>query len=967
MKRINVCMFLSLVCCAAIIGDTTILLAADDGFGSLFPGDSLSGWKVSDWSDVAAPQKVEGTAWKIENGVLYGLNKRTWLISPRQYGDFVLKLESTITRGSNGGIGLRFPPEGDPAYKAMEIQVVDADVYYGGSARPEQRTGSIYDEIAARGDAVKPVGRWDSWEITARGSQVKIVLNGQKIIDADLSRETKARQQKGPDLAERPLKGHIGFQNLNGNITLRNIMIKTLDDASSVSQKPDESFVPLFNGKDLDGWVNVNCAPETWTVRDGMIVCTGIPTGVLRTKKQYENYVLELEWRHMKQGGNAGLFIHSDALPAQGQPFTRSIEVQILDGRNTEEYTSHGDVFAIHGAAMTPDKPHPAGWMRSLPSERRCKPAGQWNHYRIESRNGAVTLAVNGKVVTRGSNLNPRKGYICLESEGSEIHFRNIRIHELPSSNPPAEVVAQEDPGFRSLYNGLDLRGWKQEPGHEGHWSAKNWILDYDGKSEASDKNLWTQGEFGNFILIVDWRLPAEPKAAEVPVILPDGSQAVDADGKGLTTSVLSAGDSGIYLRGNSKSQINIWNWPVGSGEIWGYRTDKNMPPEVRKAATPTVNADNPVPQWNRFAITAIGDRVTVMLNAKTVIHWAQLPGIPERGAIALQHHGDPVQFANIFIKELDWSSQEKKIPVVFDTDIGGDIDDTWALIMLLQSPQFDVKLVTTEVGDTLAKAEIVAKILEIAGRTDIPVGVGIRHDKNGHRQVEWTKGYKLSGYPGTVYQDGVQAMIDTIMKSPERIKLVAVGPVPNVAAALKREPRIAEKAEFVGMHGSIRRGYGGSEKVSAEYNVRAYVEDAQKVFTAAWDMTITPLDTCGIVHLTGQKYQKVLNRNSPLTKALIENYRAWYKKGIGDKDLSEEELKKRVDEQVNSRSTTLFDTVGIYLAMSTDLVKMEKLGIRVTDDGYTVIDDKAKVINCATEWKDLGAFEDLLVERLTK
>ena len=114
------------------------------------------------------------------------------------------------------------------------------------------------------------------------------------------------------------------------------------------------------------------------------------------------------------------------------------------------------------------------------------------------------------------------------------------------------------------------------------------------------------------------------------------------------------AGDSGIYLRGSSKCQINIWNWPVGSGEIWGYRTDESQPPDVRAGATPILNADNPVGRWNRFEITVIGDRVTVILNGKTVIRETRFPDMPERGPIMLQHHGDPVQFANIFIKELD-------------------------------------------------------------------------------------------------------------------------------------------------------------------------------------------------------------------------------------------------------------------------------------------------------------------------
>ena len=426
------------------------------------------------------------------------------------------------------------------------------------------------------------------------------------------------------------------------------IVILLIAGNSKVSVSAD-GFVQLFNGRNLDDWVNVNCAPETWTVKNGMIVCTGIPTGVLRTKKQYENFIVELDWRHLKKSGNAGFFIHSGSLPVTGKPFTRAVEMQIYDGNG-------GDVFPIQGASMTPDKVSARGRTRSFPSENRNKPAGEWNHYRVESRYGMITLEVNGKVVTRGYHSNPRKGYICLESEGSEIHFRNIRIRELPGTNPPPDVVGLKDKGFRSLYNGLDLRGWKQVPGNVNHWKAADWILDYDGKSEAEreDKNLWTEEEFGDFILIVDWRLPDEPRIDNVPVILPDGTEAVDSDGKELTVPVLDAGDSGIFLRGTSKSQLNIWNWPVGSGEIWGYRRDKNQSPEIRKSATPILNADNPVGEWNRFEITVVDDIVTVVLNGKTVIREARLPGLPKRGTIGLQHHGDHVQFANIYIKELE-------------------------------------------------------------------------------------------------------------------------------------------------------------------------------------------------------------------------------------------------------------------------------------------------------------------------
>jgi len=321
------------------------------------------------------------------------------------------------------------------------------------------------------------------------------------------------------------------------------------------------------------------------------------------------------------------------------------------------------------------------------------------------------------------------------------------------------------------------------------------------------------------------------------------------------------------------------------------------------------------------------------------------------------------------------WAGQGQRerggrTPVIFDTDICDDIDDTWALVMLLNSPELNVKLITTAVGNTELKAKTVAKILEIAGRTDIPIGIGVKHSDGGNRQDAWVAGYDLGQYPGTIHRDGVQAIIDTIMKSERRITLIAVGPLPNIGAALDKEPGIAEKARFIGMHGSIYKGYGGSDTPSAEYNVKAHNKDCRKVFTAGWPMTITPLDTCGLVHLTGPKYQQVLKSDRPLAKALMENYLAWQKQPIAakDKNLSDAEVEKQARATTDQRSSTLFDTVGIYLALSTDLVEMERLPLIVTDDGLTRIDgEKGKPVRCAVRWKDLGAYEDYLVERLLR
>ncbi|HEX5102575.1 MAG TPA: DUF1080 domain-containing protein, partial [Pirellulaceae bacterium] len=232
------------------------------------------------------------------------------------------------------------------------------------------------------------------------------------------------------------------------------LVVAAIGAISASAFAEEEGFVPLFNGKDLSGWVNVNLAPDTFTVKDGILVSTGKPTGTIRTERMFENFILELEWRHMVAGGNAGVFIWGDPVTAVGTPFNRGIEVQVLDGRETENYTSHGDVFAIHGATMTPDRPHPAGWARCLPSEKRAKPSPEWNHYRITCNDGKLKLAVNGKEVSGGYACSPRKGYICLESEGSECHFRNLKIKELPSTQPTAEETASEALGFMPLYTG---------------------------------------------------------------------------------------------------------------------------------------------------------------------------------------------------------------------------------------------------------------------------------------------------------------------------------------------------------------------------------------------------------------------------------------------------------------------------------------------------------------------------------
>lgn len=300
------------------------------------------------------------------------------------------------------------------------------------------------------------------------------------------------------------------------------------------------------------------------------------------------------------------------------------------------------------------------------------------------------------------------------------------------------------------------------------------------------------------------------------------------------------------------------------------------------------------------------------------------------------------------------------KISVVLDTDIGTDIDDTWALAQLLRSPELDLKLVLTDTGDTKYRAAIAAKFLEAAGRSDIPVGVGLYQGPMPaelSNQTPWIAGYDLKKYPGRVHDDGVQALIDLVMASPEPVTIIAIGAVPNLARALQREPRIAAKCRLVGMHGSFDKGYGGSPHPDAEANVKVDPAALRAVLAAPWrDILLTPLDTCGIVELAGANYHAIWSAtHDPMLRALIENYCIFA---------------PRVNwmrcDFFASRSTTLFDCVAVYLASSEKLVEIESVAFNVTDDGFTRRSAagpyRARV---ALRWKDLEAFKEHLTHRL--
>ena len=232
---------------------------------------------------------------------------------------------------------------------------------------------------------------------------------------------------------------------------------------------------------------------------------------------------------------------------------------------------------------------------------------------------------------------------------------------------PALGQVVKPPEGFEPLFNGTDFSGWRVPEGDGGHWKVVDGVIDYDAMSEAEgDKSLWTEEEFGDYVLRIDWRLKTVEVYTNpgVPIILADGTHKRDSKGNEIRMAVPDS-DSGILPRGHGKGQANIWNWPTGSGEVYGYRMDENMPPEVRAAAVPRLNADNDIGEWNTFEITVRGQHMSVVLNDQLVIDEIHLMEIPERGPIGLQHHGHMengkwmsppslVQFRNIFIKRLD-------------------------------------------------------------------------------------------------------------------------------------------------------------------------------------------------------------------------------------------------------------------------------------------------------------------------
>jgi len=232
-------------------------------------------------------------------------------------------------------------------------------------------------------------------------------------------------------------------------------IILTVFSFTSAYSQDIPKWKSLFNGKDLTGWTDVNTTPETWYVEDRLLKCKGLPIGVMRSNKQYENFLLHIEWRHMEAGGNSGVFAWSEGSVPEGRRLPKGMEVQMLEldwpnqhrdkkGNPAPIGYISGELFGANGLTAIPDNPRGT---RSQSIELRCKGKGEWNTYDVVCVDGTIKLSINGKFVNGMRKSSIKKGYLCLESEGAEIHFRNIKIMELPpgitSEEEKAPVVKE--------------------------------------------------------------------------------------------------------------------------------------------------------------------------------------------------------------------------------------------------------------------------------------------------------------------------------------------------------------------------------------------------------------------------------------------------------------------------------------------------------------------------------------------
>ena len=389
------------------------------GWTLLFDGETTAGWRG--YRSKVFPSK----GWVVEDGCLHVTAGGGGgdIITADQYGDFELVLEWRVSEKANSGIMFRVTEQHEaPWQTGPEYQILD-DAGYGAAPTDAHSAGALYDLYSpAEGKVSLPAGEFNTTRIRLKDNLLQHWLNGVKVVECDISGEEFAQRiaaskfhvYEGFGVQE---KGHIALQDHGNDVWFRNIKIRDLS-----APMPNE--VRLFNGEDLSGWtaylVDEGKMEDVWSVEDGVLTCKGNPIGYIRTEADYTNFVLKLEWRFnpvTKEAGNSGVLLR---MVGEDKVWPRSVEAQLQSG-------NAGDFWNIDQFPMRTDPQRTSG-RNTRKTHFAERPIGQWNEYEIIADGGSIVLKVNGEVVNKAWNAKAIPGKICLQSEGAEIHFRNIRL-----------------------------------------------------------------------------------------------------------------------------------------------------------------------------------------------------------------------------------------------------------------------------------------------------------------------------------------------------------------------------------------------------------------------------------------------------------------------------------------------------------------------------------------------------------
>jgi len=420
---------------AAVTGLLTacVTTSRETGFVSLFDGQSLKGWTLVG---------KHGEGYGVKDGVIYcakggGGN----LYTEKEYSDFIFRFEFKLEPGSNNGIGIRAPLDGDAAYVGMEIQVLEDSAPKYANLKPSQFHGSIYGVAAARRGALKKIGEWNRKEIVVQGRRIKVTLNGKVIVDANLNDITDPEVlRKHPGLLRD--RGHIGFLGHNDYVEFRNIRIKQLPVIPR-NNVPPEGFTALFNGQDLTGWKGLLSPPndnpvkraklspadhavaqaradermmENWKVVKGVLEFDGKGDS-LCTARDYGDFEMLVDWK-IPENADSGIYL-------RGSP-----QVQIWD----PFHPLHGSEVGSGGLYNNQKNP-------SKPLKRADRWISDWNRFRILMVGEKVHVFLNGELVVNDVTLENywdrtkpifSTGQIELQNHGNNLYFKNIYVREIP-------------------------------------------------------------------------------------------------------------------------------------------------------------------------------------------------------------------------------------------------------------------------------------------------------------------------------------------------------------------------------------------------------------------------------------------------------------------------------------------------------------------------------------------------------